>query len=263
MPAESFTEIAWIGLSLMMLGMSKGGFPIGSIALPMLILAWPDPARSAREAISFMLPMLCCMDIVAVANYRKTIRRDLIKPLLPATLLGVAVGTSLFVYESSMVAVSETALKALIGTIGLCFVLYRVSKRRVIARMDRAAQEHPRITHSFGFVAGFTSTMAHAAGPIMQMHMLPKRLPKLEFAGTLAGYFFLLNLVKLVPFIALGRISLDHLKLGAMLLPLIPVGVLLGAAIVRRFNEAHYTKLIYGTLTAASLALLAKSAGLL
>jgi hypothetical protein len=260
---HSITELFWIGLSLLMLGMSKGGFPIGTIALPMLILAWPNQAQAARGAISFMLPMLCCMDVVAVITYRRTIRLDLIKPLLPSTLLGVAVGTILFVSDSSLLAVSERALKVLIGTIGLVFILYRALKKRIIAQVGQATASHPGINQLLGFAAGLTSTMAHAAGPIMQMHMLPKRLPKLQFAGTLAGYFFFLNLVKMVPFVALGRISTDHLQLGGTLLPLIPAGVLLGAAIVRRFKEDHYTKLIYATLTAASLALLAKAAHLL
>jgi hypothetical protein len=37
-------DLFWIGLSLFMIGMSKGGFPVGAIALPILILVWP--ARS-------------------------------------------------------------------------------------------------------------------------------------------------------------------------------------------------------------------------
>ena len=48
----------WIGFSLFLIGMSKGGFPIGTIALPILILVWPVQARAAREAVGFMLPML-------------------------------------------------------------------------------------------------------------------------------------------------------------------------------------------------------------
>ena len=38
-------DLFWIGLSLFLIGMSKGGFPVGNIALPILIFiikfGWP------------------------------------------------------------------------------------------------------------------------------------------------------------------------------------------------------------------------------
>ena len=84
-------DLFWIGLSLFLIGMSKGGFPVGAIALPILILVWPTQAQAARAAVGFMLPMLCLMDIVALSFYWRKIQWGRLIYLMPATILGVAV----------------------------------------------------------------------------------------------------------------------------------------------------------------------------
>ncbi len=41
-------DLVWIALSLMLIAMSKGGFPVGGIAMPLLILVWPGQTEAAR-----------------------------------------------------------------------------------------------------------------------------------------------------------------------------------------------------------------------
>jgi hypothetical protein len=41
-----------------------------------------------------------------------------------------------------------------------------------------------------GAFAGVSSTLAHAAGPIIALHLLPQRLERGVFVGTCAVYFF-------------------------------------------------------------------------
>ena len=69
----SWIEWGWMGVAVFLLGMSKGGFPVGAIALPVLILIWPDQTHAAKSAVAFMLPLLCVMDIVAWSFYRSHI----------------------------------------------------------------------------------------------------------------------------------------------------------------------------------------------
>src|SRR5437773_2763980 len=47
-----------------------------------------------------------------------------------------------------------------------------------------------------GAFAGVSSTLAHAAGPIIALHLLPQRLERGVFVGTCAVYFFLVNTAK-------------------------------------------------------------------
>ena len=115
-------DLFWIGLSLFLIGMSKGGFPVGAIALPVLILVWPTQAQAARAAVGFMLPMLCVMDIVALSFYWRKVQWRRLVFLMPATLAGVAVASFLFVSdEAALIAVSDRALKISIGFLGLWF----------------------------------------------------------------------------------------------------------------------------------------------
>lgn len=259
---EAYTamDLFWIGLSLFLLGMSKGGFPVGSIALPLMILIWPQEQESARAAVSFMLPMLCAMDLVAILFYRRQIQWRRLLPLVPGTLLGVAVGSALFVSsDGALLSVSDRALKLSVGVLGVLFVVNYAAREWVLRK--RADRTMPGLAESsaFGLGAGLTSTLAHAAGPLISMYLLPQRLPKLQFAGTLVAYFWALNLVKMIPFALLGRIEQANLLLGATLLPVIPLGVLSGYLLVRLLRDKHYIAFIYIVLFVTSATLIVKA----
>jgi uncharacterized membrane protein YfcA len=252
-------DLFWIGLSLFLIGMSKGGFPVGSIALPILILVWPEQTQAARSAVGFMLPMLCLMDVVGLSFYWRHVQWCRLVFLMPATILGVAVASVLFVSdESALIAVSDRALKILIGLLGIVFVVYFATKQWIF-RHIHASQPNWRKGSVFGFGAGVTSTLAHAAAPVMQMYLLPQQLEKKKFAATNCAFFWMLNLFKLLPFTLLGRIQPDNLKLGAVLLPVIPLGVACGWWLTHRTKQRHYTVLIYAVLLATSAMLILKA----
>jgi len=252
-----WVDLFLIGVCLFLVGMSKGGFPVGSIALPLLILVWPTQVQAARAAVGFMLPMLCLMDIVALIFYRKHVLWGRLIYLMPATLLGVAVASVLFVSDSAVVAISDRVLKILIGVLGIIFVGYFAAKKWILRHLN-ASQPNWKKGTLFGFVAGITSTLAHAAGPVMQMYLLPQQLEKKKFAGTTCAYFWMLNLIKLLPFYLLGRINGENLRLGAVLLPVIPLGVTLGWWLTHKTEQKHYMALIYAVLLITSVTLIVR-----
>ncbi len=254
----SLLDLFWVGLSLFLIGMGKGGFPVGSIALPVLILVWPAQTYAARQAVGFMLPMLCLMDLVALTFYWRHVQWGRLIYLIPATLLGVAVASFLFVSNEAAVAVSDQALKILIGVLGILFVGYFATKTWIL-RHIHAAEPNWTKGGAFGFAAGMTSTLAHAAGPVMQMYLLPQQLEKKKFAATSCAFFWMLNLVKLLPFSLMGRIEPDNLKLGVLLLPVIPLGVACGWWLTHRTEQKHYTLLIYTVLLITSITLIFKA----
>ncbi len=252
-------DLCWIGLSLFLIGMSKGGFPVGAIALPVLILVWPAQAQAARSAVGFMLPMLCIMDLVALAFYWRHVQWGRLIYLMPATILGVAVASVLFVSdESAKIALSDRMLKILIGALGIVFVVY-FAARKWILRHIHVSEPNWTKGSVFGFGAGITSTLAHAAGPVMQMYLLPQQLEKKKFAGTSCAFFWMLNLIKLLPFAMFGRILPDNLKLGGVLLPVIPLGVAFGWWLTHKTEQKHYTILIYAVLLITSVTLILKA----
>lgn len=252
-------QLAVAAVGVLLLGMSKGGFPIGTISLPLLILVWPDHGEPAKQVVGFLLPVLCAMDIVAVCFYRRHIMWRRILPLLPGTVLGVILASVLFLGESSALSFSDRWLKLAVGLIGVLFVLYRLLRHRITARPDPHTRPSWRLSGGLGVAAGVTSTLAHAAGPVAQMYFLPQGLAKMNLAANLIGFFWLLNLIKLIPFALLGRLELQNLALAGLLLPLAPIGVGCGFLIVRRLPARSYVGLIYALLLVTSLVLVVKA----
>lgn len=251
------SEISLVAIAIFLLGMSKGGFPVGSVALPMLVLVWPGEREPAKAAVAFMLPILCVMDLVAVGFYRKHIDWKTIRPLLPGSLAGIAAGSLLFMPgDKAFTAIPDKGLKLAIGVIGLLFVVHKAAQKWLTRKLATNSQPGAGKTSLFGFLAGLTSTIAHAAGPVMQMYMLPLGMEKMKFAATFAAFFWILNLVKLVPFYMLGRIDSEKLSLSLVLLPVIPVGVAAGYLLVKIMKPAHYIALIYVLLAATSAILI-------
>ncbi|MBT3380315.1 MAG: sulfite exporter TauE/SafE family protein [Lentisphaerae bacterium] len=254
------SQLFWLALCILMIGMHKGGFPVGGIALPLMILIWPNQASAARSSVSFMLPVLCVMDVVALGFYRRKIVWAAILPLIPGTLVGVAIGVTIFAGgDKALVSLSDQSLKLVIGCIGILFVGYRASRKWLMNRPREDSQPGIKRGTVFGAIAGLTSTLAHAGGPPIQMYLLPQRLDKLAFAGTTAAYFWGLNLLKVGPFCMMGRITADNLLLGVWMLPVMPLGVVLGYMAVRVVKQEHYTGLIYVVLLCTSMMLIVKA----
>lgn len=237
--------------------MGKGGFPVGTVVLPLLVLAWPGDVEPARQVVAFMLPMLCSMDVVAVYFYRSHIQWRRIAHLAPGSLLGVAIGSILFVSETSaLISVSDRYLKLLIGIVGILFLAYRTTQDWLLKRLPQRRDPRPLTSAGFGMAAGLTSTLAHAAGPVTQVFFLMQRPEKMTLAANLAGFFFALNLIKLIPFIALGRLNGEILTLAGSMLPIVPVGVGAGYLLVRSMKGSWYIAFIHLVLLVTSVTLI-------
>lgn len=251
---DTFFTAEWfaIGFVIFIMGMSKGGFPISGITLPLLVLLWPEQGEAARSAVSFMLPLLCFMDIAGALMYRGNIDWTHIRRLFPGMLFGILLASIFFVSKEGL-AVSDQILKIVIGVVGLVFSCFHLITKRI---HFEPSKHRPML---FGFSAGLTSTIAHAAGPVLQMYLLPCRLEKKIFAGTTVYFFLLLNAIKLIPFALLERFSSEQLLLDLKFLPIIPFGVLTGYFLVAVMKEHQYLIFIRLSLAITSLLLIIKA----
>lgn len=253
----TLVDLGWIALSLYLIGMSKGGFPVGSIAMPLLVLMWPAEAGAARAAVGFMLPLLCLMDIASVTLYRKHVQWARIWRMIPGSIVGVALAAALFISEQhALIQVTDAALRIAIGGLGLFFVVWHAASAWIRKHLIDARVPGNAACTGYGVIAGVTSSLAHAAGPVMQMVLLPQKLGKREFVATMTGYFLLLNTMKMVPFSMMGRIQSEYLVLGLVMLPIIPLGVLSGFGLNRITRPDHFNRLVYCALAVASFFLI-------
>ncbi|MCE9615992.1 MAG: sulfite exporter TauE/SafE family protein [Lentisphaerae bacterium] len=224
--------LEWIAaiMGALLIGISKTGLPgVGILAVP--LFASILPARASTGAV---LPMLILADICAVTWYRRHAVWPHLFRIMPWTVLGVVIGYLLLDH------VSDRQLRPMIGFVVLAMLALNEWRTR---RPGAAAHIPTNVGFAalIGILAGATTMMANAAGPIMIIYLLAMRLPKNEFVGTGAWYFCVLNLFK-VPFsVHLGLINADSLLLNATLAIPILAGAALGLWLVHRIPEKPFT----------------------
>ncbi|HEX4124702.1 MAG TPA: sulfite exporter TauE/SafE family protein, partial [Tepidisphaeraceae bacterium] len=110
---------------------------------------------------------------------------------------------------------------------------------------EQFADPGPAKSNAIGGIAGVSSTLAHAAGPIIALYLLPRKLDRRVFVGTCAIYFFMLNTAKLPAYWVSSQFSREVLLTSAKLLPLVFVGAAFGFWINRRMTDRIFSKVIY------------------
>jgi len=108
-----------------------------------------------------------------------------------------------------------------------------------------------------GLVGGFTTMVGNAAGPVFSIYLLAMKLPKREFIGTGAIFFFIINLSK-VPFhiFAWETIDTRTIVVDLILFPIIATGMFLGIRLVKLFPEKLYRYFVIGMTTLAAVIML-------
>jgi uncharacterized membrane protein YfcA len=215
---------------------------IGALATALFATVLP-----ARQSSGALLPLLIAGDIVAVASYRRHADWPTLWRLFPSVAAGVVVGAG-FVAEADDTLMRRTIGVLLVGLVALTLVQRKLRTPLVVT--GRAA------SIVFGLMAGFTTMVANAAGPVMAIYLLATGTSMLGFLGTGAWFFFIVNLFK-VPFsLALGLIDFGSVRLDAQLLPALLVGALIGRLVVRRLNQSAFEALVLFFTAAASINLL-------
>ncbi|MBV8781900.1 MAG: sulfite exporter TauE/SafE family protein, partial [Phycisphaerae bacterium] len=182
------------------IGVTKSGFGsgVGLMLVPTMALAMGHiPGRGSEAALGLMLPLLVCGDLLAVWQYRSLFSLSVVKRLFPGTAVGLVFGAILLWYLKH--AGSERLAEALIQCeIGIESVMlvglhwYRLMRRKVQRLMREPAR-----SNLTGMFAAASSTLAHGAGPIIALYLLPLEMNRQLYVGTCAIYFFILNAAKL------------------------------------------------------------------
>lgn len=222
-------------------GFSKTGLPGTSI---LFVAIFPN-IMPARQATGVVLPLLIFADLFAFTIYRKNLQWRRVGSLLPWAVLGVGAGWL------ALGRVNDQQTSRLIGGIIASMLALHVWRQR--GAVDQVATQAPAwFGPLMGLFAGFTTMVANAAGPVMALYLLAMHLPKLEFLGTGAAFFLVINWIK-VPFIAqLGLINRESLLLNLWLLPAVAAGALLGRPVVERVNQKNFESIVL-VLTAVAV----------
>ena len=226
-----FVTIAVV--AVLIVGLSKAGLlgGLGVVGVPLLALV-----MAPRDAAGMMLPVLLCMDAVAIWMYRKECDWGLLRIMLPGAAIGTLVGWALWA------VVSDAVVLLMVGIVTLLFVLDAILPLR--KKLEGLPPSKPWGVF-WGGIAGFTSFISHTGGPPFQIYVLPRRLPPAVYAGTTAFFFAIVNTAKLVPYFFLGQLNVQNLTLSAALAPVGVLGVFIGIYLVRRIDARLFYRIAY------------------
>jgi len=233
-----------VALCALMVGISKTGIPgFGILFVPLMAMVIP-----ARQSTGAVLGILILADVFAVSYYHRSALWRHIARLIPATLVGIVAGY--FV----MKVISDEQLKPIIGVIIVAMLAVNWWRNR--KGEDNGIPASLWFAAVLGFLAGLTSMMANAAGPVMIVYLLAMRLPKVEFVGTSAWFFFIVNWLKMPFSLHLGLINMESIKLGFYMLPFIITGAVLGIVALRKMPQRVFEVTIQVLALAAAIKLL-------
>ncbi len=232
--------------AVILAGISKAGLggAVGGLAVPVMSLAIAPP-----RAVAILLPILLVMDAMGLFAFRGKIDRAVLRVAIPAGLVGTVLGWWLFR------TVDERWIRGLIGAEAVIFALQRLLEGSAAwtgaprpLRTGRAA--------FWSAVSGFTSFVSHAGGPPMMQLMMPLKLHREIFVGTMAWYFAAINFSKIGPYGALGLLDETQLATSLALMPAVPVGYVLGLVLLRKASPALFVRVATVALLATGCKLL-------
>jgi uncharacterized membrane protein YfcA len=201
----------------------------------------------AKQATGMVLPLLCIGDVVATAVYRQHAKWRHIARLFPWTAAGVVLG------YFALDRIDERQARWLIGGIVISLVAMHLIRRRV---SGHEAEHGPWFPPTIGVLAGFTTLVANAAGPLMAVYMLAMRLPKMDFVGTGAVFFLILNFFKVPFMVHLGLINRESFSLNLLLAPVVIAGAWFGRKLVLRIDQRAFENIALALSLIAGLKLL-------
>ncbi len=227
-----------------MIGMSKTGISgLGLAVVPILAAIF-----GGKPSVGLLLPILVFADIFAVVYYHRHAEWKHIIRLMPWAITGILIG--LLVGHH----VSDKLFKHLIGVVvivGIGLMIWQDLRKKQVRIPD-----HWVFPALLGLSGGFATMIGNAAGPILIMYLLSMRLPKNQFIGTGAWFFFIVNLLKVPLHIMVWEtINWKSFLFDVLMIPGIIGGVFLGIYLVKLFPERAYRIFIIGTTLVAAFLL--------
>lgn len=217
------------------------GFGSALIAVPLLALSIP---------LTIVVPLVVFLDYMGSAsqgmNNRENIQWNEILPLLPFTVIGVAV--SLYIMDS----VKPDMLSVALGGFIIMFAVYQLLP-------VKQGQAKRIISVPSGFFGGFVGTLFGTGGPFYVIYLNLRHLEKNAFRATFAMIFLIDGAMRLAGYALKGFYTLEMLSYVAMAVPVAGLGLFFGGKIHTALERDTFVKLISFLLLGSGTALLMKA----
>ncbi|MFN7752550.1 MAG: sulfite exporter TauE/SafE family protein [Pseudomonadota bacterium] len=244
MDGLSAFQLGWAALVFM------AGFAIrnlagfGAILLPALALFLP---------LAIVVPVVTLMAVISsigiAVRHRDEIAWRELRPLLPFSLIGVAIGLYLFDQLSDEVLVD--ALGIFVIGFGL-YSLVRGTGASPARRWPRWVVVAPLST----FAAVVGTAFGGMAGPLYAVYLEWLQLAKGPFRATMSAILVALGTLRGLGYLSLGYFDRDTLLLSAMAVPSALLGLAIGARLHARATPEGFRRIVAVLLMVAGAGLL-------
>ena len=232
-------------LAALCIGLSKSGFS-GVSLVSVVVFAG---LYGAKTSVGFVLPLLIAADLMAWPAFRKHGSWKAVWPMLWPALVGLGIGYAV------LGMLDEPTAKKVIGASILLMVVIQGSRSLHPETFDKLAQSRGFGTAA-GVTGGFSTMLANAAGPVIQLYLLARKIPKMELIGTGARFFLLINLIKVPLNSKLALITPQTLLENAKLVPAVAIGVFGGRHLLRHVPQKAFEWMVIVFSTIAGIRLM-------
>lgn len=219
------------------------GFGSGLIAVPLLALFLP---------LQFVVPLVLLLDFTASlvlgGVHFKHVQWNEVSILIPLSVVGVALGTSLLVNLPQAPMLLALALLVLVFAVRSLLDLHG---DKPVSRWWAAPAS---------FAGGTVGGLFGTGGPPYVIYLTHRIRDKGQLRATLSALFFIEGLTRIVSFLIVGLLLTPQVWLAfAAALPLVLGGLYLGGRAHVGLSPAQMTRLVGGLLLVSSLSLLIKA----
>ena len=239
-------------LSVILVAISKSGFggALGSLGLPVMVLAFPP-----KLAIAILLPLYLITDIFVAYTWRKFPVLKILKLMVLGGLLGQVLGWICFEYLEDKYILILIGILALITSIRYFKGIFFQDK--TIKKIENIKSSLSRAIGWCGF-SGFSSFVALTGGIPAQIFLLPMGLERQLFVGTMSFYFLIINLAKLPFFFDLQLFTSTSIMLSIVVLPILPIGIYLGKLLNKKLSDRLFYHISHSALFLCGLNLISQ-----
>ncbi|WP_020410062.1 sulfite exporter TauE/SafE family protein [Hahella ganghwensis] len=226
-------------------GFVKAGVPaLGALISATVALMFPP-----KDALGITLLYLLTGDLVAVSLYWRQAHWQELRKMMPTILAGIVAGAGI------LLLLDNNSLGPVIGIL----ILMLVSLEPFRPRITQWALDHPgKVRGASGVLAGITTTVGNAAGPIISLYLLLLKIDKHGFVGTSAIFFFCVNLTKIPVYGALGIFKDYYLLTYLSTIPLVLIGAYAGKRFLKWIPQLWFNRVILIFTALAGLTLVVR-----
>ncbi|MDA1001277.1 MAG: sulfite exporter TauE/SafE family protein [bacterium] len=232
-----FSLFEWIAIGVASIGIGflkrTFGAGIGLALTPVLTALTFSP----KFALTFIAMASTLADIVLARELRREWDRQMVFRILPWMVGGVAVGSWVLSW------IDDRSLRILIGSFCVLLSLQQIV-REIRGREVPSVRLPVWVARFGGLLSGFASSVANTGSTVLSPFLISMGFSKMLFLGTVWALFFVVNPLKMIGYWQAGVLSREVFWAAGVGLPLLWVGLRIGAWAHNRMSPRVFHMII-------------------